>query len=59
MKPEDKKDLIHDILNKLHDLNDTYEYDEDDLHEAITTLRHIDYEHAKKHSLGMWSEELR
>ena len=59
MKPEDKHNLIHDILNKLHDLNDTFEYDDDDLHEAINNLRRIDHEHAKMHGLGIWDEELR
>ena len=59
MKPQDEQKLIHDILNKLHDLNDAYEYDDDDLHECITNMRRFDHELAKKHGFGVWSEELR
>ena len=59
MKPEDKHNLIHDILNKLHDLNDSFEYDDGDLHEAINNLRRFDHEYAKRHGLGIWDEELR
>ena len=57
MNPEDKKMLIHRILETLFDLNDANDYDDDDLHECIVNMKRIDFEHAKKHGYGLWDKE--